>query len=199
MMLVEESTVPEAALPVVAFKAHLRLGSGFTDDSLQDGVLAQVLRAAMAAIEARTGKILLERSFGWTLVTWRRSDTQPLPVAPVSTVSAVTLVDRQGQETAVAPIVWQLVPDRQQPTLKALAGAFPLIPTGGSVRINFVAGFGPGWADLPADLAQAVFLLAAHFYEYRHDMAPPSRRMPSTVTALIEPYRTVRIGFGGRA
>ncbi|MBI1416682.1 MAG: hypothetical protein GC146_05600 [Limimaricola sp.] len=198
MMLVEESTVPEAAVPVTAFRAHLRLGSGFADDSLQDSVLAQVLRAAMAAIEARTGKVLLERGFSWTLVAWRGVDNQPLPVAPVSQVSAVTLVDRQGQETAVASIVWQLVPDRQQPRLRALGGAFPLIPTGGAVRINFVAGFGPDWADLPADLAQAVFLLAAHFYEYRHDMALPGRRMPGHVAALIENYRTVRIGFGGR-
>ena len=36
MMLVEEATVPEAILPVSAFKAHLRLGTGFAESDVQD-------------------------------------------------------------------------------------------------------------------------------------------------------------------
>jgi uncharacterized phiE125 gp8 family phage protein len=63
MMLIEETTVPDAALPVAEFKAHLRLGTGFGDDALQDPVLRSFLRAAMAAIEARTGKVLITRPF----------------------------------------------------------------------------------------------------------------------------------------
>ena len=39
MMLVEETTVPQQALPVATFKDHMRMGSGFADDDLQDGVL----------------------------------------------------------------------------------------------------------------------------------------------------------------
>lgn len=57
MMLVEETTVPLSALPVATFKDHMRMGSGFSDDGVQDGVLEGFLRAAVAAIEARTGKI----------------------------------------------------------------------------------------------------------------------------------------------
>ena len=56
MMLIEETAVPLAALPLAEFKAHLRLGTGFADDDIQDPVLESFLRAAMAAIEARTGK-----------------------------------------------------------------------------------------------------------------------------------------------
>ena len=81
MMLVEETTVPPSALPVTQFKDHLRLGSGFSDDGLQDGLLESFLRAAMAAIEARTGKILIEREFRWTLNAWRNGARQALPVA----------------------------------------------------------------------------------------------------------------------
>ena len=57
MMLIEETTVPDVALPVEDFKAHLRLGTGFGPETLQDEVLAGFLRAAISAIEARTGKI----------------------------------------------------------------------------------------------------------------------------------------------
>ena len=62
-MLIEETAVSPAALPLAEFKAHLRLGTGFADDDIQDPVLESFLRAAIAAIEGRTGKMLLERIF----------------------------------------------------------------------------------------------------------------------------------------
>ena len=96
MMLIEETTVPDAALPVEAFKAHLRLGSGFGQDDVQDPVVMSFLRAAMAAIEARTGKALLARAFGWTLERWRDAGAQALPVAPVDAVTRVSLIARNG-------------------------------------------------------------------------------------------------------
>ncbi len=90
MMLVELSSVPPDALPVAGFKNHLRLGSGFAGDGLQDETLEAFLRAALASIEARTGKILLEREFRWSVTAWRDRDRQPLPLAPVSAIVAVT-------------------------------------------------------------------------------------------------------------
>ena len=57
MMLIEETAIADAALPVDQFKAHLRLGTGFAEDNVQDEVLKGFLRAAIAAIEARTGKV----------------------------------------------------------------------------------------------------------------------------------------------
>lgn len=198
MMLVEETTVPQSALPVAPFKDHLRLGSGFSDDGLQDGLLESFLRAAMAAIEARTGKILLEREFSWTLTAWRDSQSQALPVAPVSAIAQVVLISRLGDETVVAPAAYHLEPDMQRPALVASGTSLPTIGTGGSARIGFLAGFGPDWSDLPADMAQAVMMLAAHYYEYRHETAFGSGCMPFGVSALIERYRTVRLFGGGR-
>ncbi len=61
-----------------------------------------------------------------------------------------------------------------------------------------LAGFGPEWDDLPADLAQAEMLLGAHFYTYRHDISRASPSLPVGVLALIERYRTVRMFMGGR-
>ena len=58
-MLIEETEVPADALPVEDFKAHLRLGRGFSGDSVQDAVLDSFLRAALSAIEGRTGKALI--------------------------------------------------------------------------------------------------------------------------------------------
>lgn len=198
MMLVEESAVPQSALPIEIFKNHLRLGTGFADDTLQEPVLAGFLRAAMAAIEARTGKILIEREFSWELTAWRRDDEQILPTAPVSAVSEIVLIDARGAETRAMSTLWRLVPDMQRPGIRASGLCLPTIPAGGSARIGFLAGYGPDWSDLPADLAQAVLMLAAHYHEYRHDMMSGDA-LPYSVNALIERYRTVRLFAGGRA
>ncbi len=193
MMLVEETTVPQTALPVLHFKEHLRLGTGFSDDGVQDGVLEGFLRAALAAIEARTGKILIEREFSWSLTLWRQPDRQVLPVAPVSAIVEIVLTDAAGVEVPIVPAAYRLVPDMQRPVVMALGTNFPPVPLNGQVRIGFLAGFGPDWTDLPADLAQAVLMLATHYYEYRHDMALGSGCMPFGVTALIERYRMIRL------
>ena len=71
MMLSEVLAVPQAALPVAAFKDHLRLGTGFADDGVQDALAESYLRAAMAAIEGRIGKALIARDFLLALEGWR--------------------------------------------------------------------------------------------------------------------------------
>ncbi|THH38308.1 hypothetical protein E4Z66_01685 [Aliishimia ponticola] len=198
MMLIEETVVPDTSLPVEDFKAHLRLGTGFGDETLQDPVLLGFLRAALSAIEARTGKVLFERGFLWTLTKWQGVDAQPLPVAPVTALNQVTMVERDGTETDVELDRLRLVRNLQQPVIVALGTMLPTIPSTGSVDIRFKAGFGPAWTDLPDDLRQAVMLLASHYYEFRSETSLSEGCMPFGVTSLIERYRTIRIGFGGR-
>lgn len=195
MMLVEETQVAEAALPVDELKAHLRLGSGFAEDSVQDAVLGSFLRAAMAAIEARTGKALMARSFVLTLHGWREACRLVLPVAPVVTINSVTLVDRFGAPTVVDAGDYRLEPDAFAPRLVPKGSALPGIPTDGSAEVRFDAGFGVGFAELPSDLSQAVLLLAAHYYEYRDETALSQGCMPFGVTSLIARYRPVRVGL----
>ncbi len=91
---------------------------------------------------------------------------------------------------------WRLVHDVARPVVMALGAAFPAVPQGGEVRVRFRAGFGDAFADVPADLQQAVMLLAAHYHEFRHDTGLGEGCMPFGVTALIERFRVVRIGAG---
>ena len=196
MILVELAEVPASALPVARLKEHLRLGTGFADDALQDGLLQGFLRAATAAVEARTGKALLERAFQMTLQAWHRADRQPIPVAPVGSVSAVALLDARGGETPVPLASLRLEIDAMRPCLAPVGGLLPAIPAGGSARVTFQAGYGPAWTDVPADLAQAVMMLASHYHEYRADTALGSGCMPFGVTALIERYRPLRLSAG---
>ena len=63
-------------------------------------------------------------------------------------------------------------------------------------RVHFVAGFADNWEGVPADLRQAVLMLAAHYYEYRHDTGLSNGCMPFGVSSLIERYKALRLGAG---
>ena len=196
MMLIEDGAVSDAALPVDAFKAHLRLGTGFGEDGLQDGVLHGFLRAAIAAVEARTSKALIARDFSLVLAEWQNPISQALPVAPVQAVNEVRLIDRLGQETVFASDSYWLEQDAHRPQLRPSGMLLPQVPMDGSVRIAFTAGYAPAFEDIPADLAQAVLLLAAHYYEFRHETKLSSGCMPFGVSSLIERYKSLRLRAG---
>lgn len=197
MMLVELSEIPTMDLPIAACREYLRVATGFGDDVLQDGVLETCLRAALAAIEARTGKVLYLRDFRWTLTAWRNLTEQALPVAPVASLTGIKTLTRSGSETIVDLDRVRLIQDLQRPMIRATGSALPAIPTGGTVEVTFSAGFGTAWTDLPVDLMQAILLLATHYYELRHDQGQSGGGMPLGVSMLIERYRTLRI-LGGR-
>ena len=197
MMLTETTPVPSLALPVEEMKDHLRMGSGFADDGLQDGLIEAYLRAAMAAIEGRIGKMLFQRRFLWVLECWRDAE-QALPVAPIAGIVSVTLVDAAGGEVVVPVGAYRLIPDLHRPRLAGKGTSLPSIPSEGLVKVVFDAGFGAAWTDIPVDLRQAVLLLAGEYYEHRHDDGAQTAGLPFGVVTLIERWRTVRILGGGK-
>ncbi len=197
MILTEVSAPAAEAVPVRAFAEHLRLGTGFPDDGSLDPVLELYLRAAMAAIEARIGRAMLSRPFSLTVTRWREDAAQGLPIGPVRSVERVALYDVNGAGEDVAPEAWSLHRDSQRPRVVGRFGrSLPRIPSAGHAEIRFVAGFGESWAAVPADLRQAVFLLAAHYFENRSGAEAAPGAMPFGVLVLIESYRAARLGGG---
>lgn len=183
-----------AALPVAAFRAQLRLGTGFADSASQDSELAGFLAAAASVIEARTGKALLARRVRLVLADWRWPDAQALPLAPVVTVVQVAMRAAGGGVSVVDPARWRLKADRHRPQIVAAGAVLPLVPPGGQVEIDFDAGFGASWAEVPADLGQAVLLLAAEYYHARGGVRGD---MPASVEGLLAAWRAVRVTAGG--
>ena len=191
-MLTEETSVLSAALPVQALKDHLRLGTGFSDGNMQDALIESYLRAAMSAIEGRTGKALMQRRFKLVLEDWRDGSEQALPVAPVASIAAVTFYDVVGATTVLASSLYRL-------KLAAVGYLLPMVPSDGRIEILFDAGFGSAWTSVPPDLQQAVFLLAGQYYEQRNEFSGAPAGLPYPVQALIERWRTVRVLGGGAA
>jgi uncharacterized phiE125 gp8 family phage protein len=196
MMLIEDVPVADADLPLEAFKEHLRLGTGFATDTVQDGVLIGFLRAAMSAIEGRTAKALFRRDYTLTTEVWHGTAAEALPIGPVVTVNELAIVQVDSSEAIVDPSEYQLVAAQNFPVLRSTRGRLPTIPTYGIARIRFTAGFSPDWDGMPADLAQAVMLLASHYYEYRDETALGHGCMPFGVTSLIQRYRPLRLTPG---
>lgn len=194
MMIVEDSLVPVGVLPIAELRAHLRMGTGFAEDTLQDAVLEGFLRASLAAIEARTGKAILARSVTWRVQEWDAPVGHGLNMAPVTSVEAVRVVDGGGIALDIDEDV-RLENDTHTPILRPMGARLPSIPAQGVAEISATVGFGATWATVPADLQQAVMMLAAHFYEYRHDTALRGGCMPFGVTSLIERFRPLRLSL----
>ena len=201
MMLIEETAPAAEALPVAALRGHLRLAQGFEgpEDAAETAALAGFLRVAIAAIEGRTGKVLLKRRFRMQLDDWRDRLGQALPLAPVHAVERIEIDDGAGTVTVLPPEGWRLVPDLQRPVILPTGVVLPHVPRRGSVTVTFLAGFGETWAEVPPDLAQAVLLLAARYYD---DRSRDERHhvLPFGVSSLIERWRAVRTlaGRGSR-
>lgn len=201
MMLIEETAPAAEMLPVMMLREHLRLGSGFeiVDDSAETAALTGYLRAAIATIEARTGKVLLTRRFRMQLDDWRDRLGQTLPLAPVIAVEEIRIDDGTGTITTLSPESWRLLPDSQRPMVLPVGVMLPHVPRMGFVTIIFTAGFGETWDTVPADLSQAVLLLAARYYEDR-SFEGSAGAMPYGVSALIDRWRQIRTlaGRGSR-
>ena len=193
MMMVELTSVPSAALPIAALSDHLRLSSGFADDGSQDAQLESCIRSALAAIEARINKALFQRQFMLTLVVWATDESHPMPVAPVVSIDDVTMISQDGETTAVDPASYYVQPDTHRPRLTSRSSRLPAPGTGGTVEVTFTAGFSPNWAEIPADLNQALLGLAAEFYNLE---ASAPRQIPLNIMGLLEPYRQLRLRGG---
>lgn len=193
MMLVELSPVAQGDLPIGAFRSHLKLGTGFGDDTLQDEVLETCLRAALSTIEAQIGQALFQRRFAWSVTAWTGASFLALPVSPVVTLESVQLEAADGAVTPIDPSGLRVIGARGAPRMVSATGAvLPFIPVHGQVNLIIEAGHGTGWGDMPADLAQAVMILAAAFYEDRTGGDP----LPSAVSTILAAHRPRRIGRG---
>lgn len=197
MLLSEIDRISDEALPLDACKAHLRLGIGFSDDGGQDGLVLRYLRAAIAAVETHVSKSLLLRTYSLRLTDWRDPHSQDLSPGPVKSIDAVTVFDRDGDATLIEPSRYRLHQDMHRSVLRSRGWLLPTVPTGGAVEVVFRSGFGPNWEDIPDDLAQAVFLLVAHYHEHRHPGEMSASSIPSAVRGFLNPWRAIR-GIGGR-
>ena len=192
MNVVEISQVASASLPLNEFADYLKVGRALSGPTPSDVVLEHCLRASLSAIEARTGRALISRDFSWQVTKWRDPSCTALPIAPVVAIVSLTVVDNQDVQITADVTSYRLSAGTARPRIAATGASLPDIDEGGHADIVITAGYGT-WGDIPHDLQQAVFLLAANYYEKRNDLGSDGLGMPFGVLALIESYRSVRL------
>lgn len=185
--------VPPATTADLA--AHLRLVDGFlgADPAAEEPQLARCLAAATQAVERAIAGALIRQTWVWTRRAWPCAGPIALPLAPVSAILSVARLGSDGAPDVLPSDAYVLDQAGARPALRWRTPPSPASGPGG-VSITFEAGYGPAPSDVPADLAQAVLLLAAHYFERRFaadlDLAP----IPHGVATLLDPHRPIRLG-----
>jgi uncharacterized phiE125 gp8 family phage protein len=179
---------PPSAEPITLseLKDHLRI-----TDANEDALINGALVAAVRAVEARASLALLAQQWRLTLDA-APGETVILPLSPVASIDAVSVIDAAGAPQVLAPALYETAagsPGRLRP-----AAPWPNPgPRLDGVRIDFTVGYADA-ASTPEPLKQAVKILAAHLFEAR-EAASEDRlfSVPQSVDALIAPYREVRL------
>ncbi|ABD08164.1 Phage conserved hypothetical protein, phiE125 gp8 [Rhodopseudomonas palustris HaA2] len=176
--VVEPWTVPE-------LKAFLRVAH---DDD--DSVIASLLAAARAQIEAMTRRALLSQSWRITRDAWPRDGRLALRIGPLRALSAARVFDAEGiaHEVDLA----RFVIDVAGGTIAAPAWSVPQPGRSvGGIALDLELGYGTQPSEVPELLRHAVRTLAAHWYDNRGLAAIGSSvaMLPGSVAAMIASFR----------
>jgi len=172
---------------VAEMRAHLRLDSD--EGGAEDGLIAALLTAARARVEAATRRLLAPGRYRITLTAWPPDGFLALPLCPLVAVERASLVDADGAVTDLAQGLVRLGPDPEEAPGLVIAAEAPALRARAAL-IEVSAGHGGNGPPVPPALAQAIRLLAAHGFEHRGDTAAAP---PPAVAALIEPLRRLRL------
>jgi uncharacterized phiE125 gp8 family phage protein len=188
-MSVEVITPPDGAVTVEDVIAHLRLIEPLDDDVLPDANLVQLYQmAAETKVENATGRALSERELRFRCDAFGKA--VKLPVAPVIDVSAVTYLDRDGDEQTLDASSYVLLDKLENPRLVLKPGqSWPATwEIGGAVAVTFRAGWEDA-EDIPAPLRMAVLQTVAGMYEFREEVTTAqASELPNGVWSLIADY-----------
>ncbi|MEO0400302.1 MAG: head-tail connector protein [Pseudomonadota bacterium] len=184
MVLVQTSPPAEEPVSIADLKAHLRVTS-----TSEDALISGLGLAARRTIEARTSLALIAQN-------WRLSVDGPFPsdvTLPLGPVSAVTTVAVTQNGASVALSSDQFVVETGSVGRVAVTAAITADAGYGALTIDFTAGW-VNAAAVPDDIALAVKMLTAHFFEHREAVGSDRYlTVPDGVATLLAPYKRVRL------
>ena len=172
-------------------KAHLRV-----DASDEDAFISSLVTTARLQIEAVLDLALITQQWQWIADCWPLNNVVELPMRPLQSIDAVRVRGADDVATVLDPISYSVDGASVPPRVASRSGFWP---TPGArlngIEIDFTAGFGAAAADVPADIRQALLLLAAYWFEHRDPTSAGATNagVPDAVSTLLEPYKAVRL------
>jgi uncharacterized phiE125 gp8 family phage protein len=179
--------IPPAAEPwsVAEAKAFLRVEHG--DD---DAIVAALIAAARAHVEALTRRALLLQRWRFVLDAWPIDGRFRARMGPLRSVIAARVFDAGNHSSAID--VATLVVDAAAELIASPCWALPLPGrfTAG-IELDVELGYGAAASDVPDALRHSIRMLVAHWYDNRGLAAIGANvaMLPAGVDALIAPYR----------
>lgn len=186
-------TAPPAVEPVTVeeAKAHLRI-----DYEEEDTLLSSLITTSRLHIETALNLALITQKWSWHFNKWPRSSVVELPIRPVQSIEAIRINTEDGGEILLSPDEYVLESTIHSARLVSTNGTWPQpgIPRQG-IEIAFLAGFGEAGQAVPSPIRQALLMLVSHWYENREPVVigEVANRIPDMVSALLMPYRRVRL------
>lgn len=181
LILVEAPAVE----PVTLEEAKLHMKVDTTED---DALISVLIAAARKVAEEYTRRAFITQTWEYSIDSLELYTRLPRP--PVQLIESVTV---DGE--AISPENYELI---QPDMLLAKVPMRAIKPRG--VVVRYKAGYGSNSSDVPQPIRQAILMLAAHMYENREGQAPEAKyeaqaesRLPSTVAALLQPYRVMML------
>ncbi len=157
----------------------------------EDGLIANLIRAARETIEATTGLVLARRMFRLALDPVPSDGWAEVRLSPIVGVTSITAYGADGTPTvfdaseAIVERVLGIEAIRLSPAVRMAAA--------NGVEVEFEAGFAVG--TVPENLLLALRTIVAASYELRAavDLSQQPAVIPPLARSLLAPYRRVRI------
>jgi len=194
------------------------------DDSTDDELIVQCIKAARKFCERQTQKTFITQTWNMFIDNFPRNNEIPrrepwwdgtregpisllnrgtdfieIPKGPLISVTEVVTVDEADVELTFDASNYLVDNKRDFGRIylkKSSVWPFVDRPVNG-IRIKFISGYGPAGTDIPEDLHKAILYVVAHFYENRCPLVESRfglSQLPMTVQDLLTTYKQMRIG-----
>ncbi len=182
-----------AVLPILLDQAKDHLKVSTNDEDAYIGGLISVATAQLDGWAGVLGRAMIMQTWDLTLPAF--CDRLRLPLPPTISVDTITYIDTAGASQTLGAGIWTLVSGGtgKSELVRDIDQSFPSTRTqDDAVTVQFTAGYGPSWNDVPPTLRHAMLFLIAHYYEERQIVGPGGlAKIPDAADALITPHRMV--------
>lgn len=170
-------------------RAWLRL-----DGHDEDELVTALIRAARAAVEQATRRVLLAQSWRLRLDRWPANGIVEVPLSPLVSLDAVRTFSAANVATLAPLAGFRLDQSAGSRLFCDLPPPQPGRLVGG-IEIDVTAGYGMQAEAVPAPLRLAMRQLVGFWFEHRGDALHESSvaHLPPAVAAAVVPYRRARL------